>query len=131
MTTPDQLAECVGRAQSHMQGALKNWDACSLPRCEECCELLRRAIGELESAWQAAEKGVPASAAVKKRLYQLRADVGVMVRLVDAATAFSAGWRSASVLAATRFRAIPRRYSPSGAPEKPDVQSDGIHGHRG
>ena len=91
MTTGDQLAECVGRAQSHMQGALKNWDACSLPRCEECCELLRRAIGELESAWQAAEKGVPASAAVKKRLYRLRADVGVMVRLVDAATAFCRG----------------------------------------
>jgi hypothetical protein len=107
VTTPDQLAECVGRAQSHMHSALKNWDACSLPRCEECCELLRRAIGELESAGQAAEKGVPAS------------------------RRFAAGWRSASVLAATRFRAIPMRYSPSGAPEKPDVQSDGIHGHRG
>ena len=89
--TGDQLAERVGRAQDHMHGALKNWDACSLPRCEECCELLRRAIGELEGAWQAAEKGAPASAAVKKRLYQLRADVAVMVRLVDAATAFCRG----------------------------------------
>jgi len=28
---------------------------------------------------------------VKKRLYQLRADVGVMVRLVDASTAFCRG----------------------------------------
>jgi hypothetical protein len=91
VTTPDQLDESVGRAQSHLHSALKNWDACSLPRCEECCELLRRAIGELESAGQAAEKGVPASAAVKKRLYRLRADVGVMVRLVDAATAFCRG----------------------------------------
>ena len=91
MTTPDQLAECVGRAQSHMHSALKNWDACSLPRCEECCELLRGAIGELEGAWQAAEKGTPASAAVRKRLYQLRADVGAMVRLVDASTAFCRG----------------------------------------
>jgi hypothetical protein len=45
----------------------------------------------LEGAWQAAEKGAPASVAVKKRLYQLRADVGVMVRLVDASTAFCRG----------------------------------------
>ena len=91
MTAADQLGECVGRAESHMHGALKNWDAGSLPRCEECCELLRQAIGELESAWQAAEKGARASAAVKKRLYRLRADVGVMVRLVDASTAFCRG----------------------------------------
>ncbi len=91
MTAADQLGECVGRAESHMHGALKNWDAGSLPRCQECCELLRRAIAELEGAWQAAEKGAPASVAVKKRLYQLRADVGVMVRLVDASTAFCRG----------------------------------------
>jgi hypothetical protein len=45
----------------------------------------------LEGAWRAAEKGAPASAAVKKRLYQLRADVGVMIRLVDASTAFCRG----------------------------------------
>jgi hypothetical protein len=91
MTAADQLGEYVERAGSHMHGALKNWDAGSLPRCEECCELLRTAIGELESAWQAAEKGAPASVAVKKRLYQLRADVGTMVRLVDASTAFCRG----------------------------------------
>ena len=91
MTAGDPLGEYVGRAESHVHGALKNWDAGSLPHCEECCELLRKAIGELESAWQAAEKGAPASAAVKKRLYQLRADVGVMVRLVDASTAFCRG----------------------------------------
>jgi len=91
MMAGDQFGECVGRAENHLHGALKNWDAGSLPRCEECCELLRRAIGELESAWQAAEKGAPASTAVKKRLYQLRADVGVMVRLVDASTAFCRG----------------------------------------
>ena len=91
MSAADQLGECVGRAESHMHGALKNWDAGSLPRCQECCELLRRAIAELEGAWQAAEKGAPASVAVKKRLYQLRADVGVMVRLVDASTAFCRG----------------------------------------
>ena len=91
MTAGDQLGEYVGRAESHMHGALKNWDAGSLPRCEECCELLRAAIGQLEGAWQAAEKGAPASVAVKKRLYQLRADVGTMVRLVDASTAFCRG----------------------------------------
>ena len=87
----DQFGEYVGRAEAHLQDALRNWDAGSLPRCEECCELLRRAIGELERAWQAAEKGASASVAVKKRLYQLRADVGVMVRLVDASTAFCRG----------------------------------------
>ena len=91
MTAGDQLGEHVERAESHMHGALKNWDAGSLPRCEECCELLRQAIGELEDAWRAAEKGAPASAAVRKRLYRLRADVGVMVRLVDASTAFCRG----------------------------------------
>ena len=91
MTAGDQLGEYVGRAESHMHGALKNWDAGSLPRCEECCELLRAAIGQLEGAWQAAQKGAPASVAVKKRLYQLRADVGTMVRLVDASTAFCRG----------------------------------------
>ena len=91
MMAGDQFGEYVGRAETHLHGALKNWDAGSLPHCEECCELLRKAIGELESAWQAAEKGAPASAAVKKRLYQLRADVGVMVRLVDASTAFCRG----------------------------------------
>ena len=91
MTAGDQLGEYVGRAESHMHGALKNWDAGSLPRCEECCELLRAAIGQLEGAWQAAQKGAPASLAVKKRLYQLRTDVGTMVRLVDASTAFCRG----------------------------------------
>jgi hypothetical protein len=91
VTAADQFGERVGRAQSRVHGALKNWDAGSLPRCEECCELLRGAIGELEGAWQAAEKGTPASAAVRKRLYQLRADVGAMVRLVDASTAFCRG----------------------------------------
>ena len=91
MTATDELGESVGRAERHMHGALTNWDAGSLPRCEECCQLLRLAIGELEVAWKAAEKGAPASAAVKKRLYQLRADVGVMVRLVDASTAFCRG----------------------------------------
>ena len=91
MTAGDQLGEHVGRAESHMHGALKNWDAGSLPHCEECWELLRGAIGELEGAWRAAEKGAPASVAVRKRLYQLRADVGVMVRLVDASTAFCRG----------------------------------------
>jgi len=91
MMAGDQFGECVGRAENHLHGALQNWDAGSLPRCEECCELLRQAIGELESAWQAAEKGARASAAVKKRLYRLRADVGVMVRLVDASTAFCRG----------------------------------------
>ena len=91
MTTGDRLGEHVGRAESQVHGALKNWDAGSLPHCEECCELLRRAIGELEGAWQAAEEGAPASVAVRKRLYQLRADVGVMVRLVDASTAFCRG----------------------------------------
>ena len=91
MTAGDQLGEHVGRAQSHVHSALSNWDAGSLPRCEECCELLRRAIGELEDAWHAAENSVPASVVVKKRLYQLRADVGVMIRLVDASTAFCRG----------------------------------------
>ncbi len=91
MTAGDQIGEHVGRAQSHVHGALSDWDAGSLPRCEECCELLRRAIGELEGAWKAAENGLPASVAVKKRLYQLRADVGVMIRLVDASTAFCRG----------------------------------------
>jgi len=91
VTAGDQLGGHVGRAENHMQGALKKWDAGSLPRCEECCELLRKAIGELEGAWRAAEKGAPASVAVKTRLYQLRADVGVMMRLVDASTAFCRG----------------------------------------
>ena len=59
MTAGDPFGEYVGRAESHVHGALKNWDAGSLPHCEECCELLRRAIAELESAWQAAEKGAP------------------------------------------------------------------------
>jgi hypothetical protein len=74
-----------------MHGALMNWDAGSLPCCEECCELLRSAIGELEGAWRAAEEGAPASMGTRKRLYQLRADVGLMVRLVDASTAFCRG----------------------------------------
>jgi hypothetical protein len=91
VTAGEQLGQHVGRAESHVRGALSNWDAGSLPRCEECCELLRRAIGELEDAWRAAENGVPASVVVKKRLYQLRADVAVMIRLVDAATAFCRG----------------------------------------
>ena len=91
MTAGDQLGEYVRRAESHMHGALKNWDAGSLPRCEECCDLLRTAIRELEGAWQAAEKGAPASVALKKRLCRLRADVGTMVRLVDASTAFCRG----------------------------------------
>ena len=91
MTAGGPLGEYVGRAESRLRGALKNWDAGSLPRCEDCCELLRSAIGQLEGAWQAAEKGASASVAVKKRLYQLRADVGTMVRLVDASTAFCRG----------------------------------------
>lgn len=91
MTAGDQFGQHVGRAETHVHGALSNWDATSLPRCEECCELLRRAIGELEDAWQAAENGVPASGVVKKRLYQLRADVGMMIRMVDASTAFCRG----------------------------------------
>jgi len=91
VTAGDQLGEYIGRAESRVHGALKNWDAGSLPRCEECCELLRAAIGQLETASQAAEKGASASVAVKKRLYQLRADVGTMVRLVDASTAFCRG----------------------------------------
>jgi hypothetical protein len=91
VTAEGQLGEHVGRAESHVRGALKKWDAANLPRCEECCELLRGAIGELEGAWQSAQQGAPASVAVKKRLYQLRADIGVMIRLVDASTAFCRG----------------------------------------
>ena len=91
MTAASQLGERVGRAESSIRGALKNWDAADLPRCEECCELLRAAIGELEGAWRSAQQGAPASAAVKKRLYQLRTDIGVMIRLVDASTAFCRG----------------------------------------
>jgi len=91
VTAEGRLGEHVGRAEGHMHGALKNWDAANLPRCEECCELLRGAIAELEGAWRAAQEGAPASVAVKKRLYQLRADIGVMIRLVDASTAFCRG----------------------------------------
>ena len=85
------IGELIGRAEARTHDALKNWDASSLPRCEECCELLRGAIAELEGAWRAAESGASRSAGTRKRLYQLRADVGVMIRLVDASTAFCRG----------------------------------------
>jgi len=91
MTAGALLGEHVGCAESHIRGALENWDAANLPRCEECCELLRGAIVELEGAWRSALEGAPASVPVAKRLYQLRADIGVMIRLVDASTAFCRG----------------------------------------
>ena len=91
MTAGGDLCEHVDRARGRLDRALNYWDAGSLPRCQECCELLCSAIEDLEGAWRAAEKGSPASAAVKKRLYQTRADVGVMIRLVDASTAFCRG----------------------------------------
>jgi hypothetical protein len=91
MTAGNQIGEHVGRAETRMHDALKQWDAADLPRCEECCELLRGAITEMEGAWRAAENGALASAGTRKRLYQLRADVGVMIQLVDASTAFCRG----------------------------------------
>jgi hypothetical protein len=92
VSAAEGLLESVTRAQVSVRSALVSWDAGSLQQCEETCVLLRTALADLEAARRVAEEHhLRNCGSGQRQLAGMRADVGVLTRLVDASTAFGRG----------------------------------------
>ena len=92
MNAAASIQDSVTRAQVSVRSALRDWDAANLRQCELCCETLRAALADLETARRAAERhGVMNCGAVQRQLEGVRTDTRVLMRLVDASTAFGRG----------------------------------------
>jgi len=108
------LEERVARAEAHVQAALRLWRADQPSRCDECRLLLGAAIGELQDVQRDPARGAafpPAS--LGNRVRKIKADIDLLTRLVDSATAFCRGMaltigRDADALAASGLDALPR-----------------------
>lgn len=92
MVVRDDVRDLVMRAETHVRNALEHWEAANPHISAECCELLRMAVTDLAEAQQATEQGrVANDESMQKGLGQLRANVNLMARLVDASAAFCRG----------------------------------------
>jgi hypothetical protein len=87
MLAADDSAARVSVAADRVHQALSAWDAANLSRCAQCRELLHAAVAELTVV----DPGKRLPKSVAKPLNQLRTDVQLLSRLVDAASSFNRG----------------------------------------
>jgi hypothetical protein len=88
-TTP---MERIHSARQSVRHAVETWDGMDVERVNRCRALLEDSVAELKAAAASAAGGHAAiPAAARRELADLKRDVGTMIRVVDACSAFQRG----------------------------------------